>query len=248
MSYLNQTYFEQFRETTGDREAVLFLHGYPAESAIKNRDIAEGVHQATDFDVFLIHYPGLDRGLGRFTFKKSKQAVFEFCEHLRKLGYKTVHFVGHSWGGFLSLASNSFWSQKSKIVLLSPFLEIPQDEKLTQFTRTIYTDTKKHLLPMTEQEVRDDLLALYQQNSFASMQSIFQKSTSEIYFLQALHDEATPPETARLALQNCQNPLVIYQELETDHGFTDRQFIIDMVQNIFTSSSASSLFPKRPSS
>lgn len=233
MNYFNQTYIEQLKKTQGRDEAVLFLHGYPAESAIKNLDIARAVHEQTNLDVFLIHYPGLDRGLGQFTFQKSKAATLEFCQHLQDLGYETLHFVGHSWGGFLSLIANSFWNPKSKTVLLSPFLEIPQGDKLTQFTHTLYTDTKKHLLPMTEQEVRADLQALHDHYPFQTIQKILRESKSQIYFLQALHDEATPVETARQALQQNRNPLVNYQELETDHGFTDRPLIIDLVLEKF---------------
>jgi esterase/lipase len=233
-NYLNETYFEVFKGSSNSNTAILFLHGYPSDLGDKNADIAMEVTQKTNLDCFLIHYPGLGKSHGEFSFSKSLKAVHEFCGHLRKLGYDEIHFVGHSWGGFLALNSAMLWTRKSKVILMSPFLQIPEGSELQALVSAVYSETKEFLVPKSETEVLQDLQELRKSCSQENIIKNIKMTSNEITLIQALHDEECSPQIAKEFVSKINNQKIKYLELQTDHSFSqNRAQLIEMLCNAF---------------
>jgi len=111
-------------------EVYFFLHGVPS-IAHKNEDIARAVIIHTKSDSVVSIYKGLGEAkkIGRFDFINSVKDSLEFAKKLAQ-DYKTVHLIGHSWGGCIAL--NIFRDalkpqKRGQIILLAPFTDIPKD-------------------------------------------------------------------------------------------------------------------------
>lgn len=218
-SFQKNTYYEIFSGNEKSNRVVLFLHGYPSDLGDKNADLAEFVFKEINFDCFVIHYPGLGKSKGKFSFKKSLEAVDEFCIYLKSLGYKDIDLVGHSWGGFLALSSIKHWNESSKIILMSPFLFLPKDNELKNLITMIYNETKENLLPKSLDEVLSELTEMEKVNSRSKLISDLKLKTNQITFIQALDDEECPTEVAKEFLAEVNLPTIKYIEMDTDHSF-----------------------------
>lgn len=228
--YLNETFFEIFKGNSNSNSVVLFLHGYPSDLGDKNSDLAIELNQKTNLDCFVIHYPGLGKSHAEFSFSKSLKAVHEFCGHLRNIGYDEMHFVGHSWGGFLTLNSTEFWSYKSKVILMSPYLFYEQGNDLKELVGSIYRNTNEYLLPMTELDVLNEMISLSKTCSFDRMVEKVKRTSSQVTIIQAMNDEETSPEIAMKFVKNVGSDKIKYLESETDHAFfTNRATLIDLI-------------------
>ncbi len=221
--YLNETYFETFRNNNISNHVALFLHGYPSDLGDRNADLAEFVFEKTKTDCYVIHYPGLGKSKGEFSFLKSLSAVDEFCIHLKSLGYSHIDFMGHSWGGFLALLSMKHWSENSNIALMSPFLFLPKGEELRNLVTAIYNETKEFLEPKTLEVVLLELIEMEEKNSRSKIISDLKTKNNTITFIQALDDVETPPKIAREFVSEVGKSNLNYIELDTDHSFFEKR-------------------------
>lgn len=227
---MNEIYYDSFTSSPHSNKAVLFLHGYPSDLGDRNADLAEFVFEKTNTDCYVIHYPGLGKSLGKFSFLESLIAVEEFCVHLKSLGYSHIDFVGHSWGGFLALLSMKHWSENSKIVLMSPFLFLPRGLELNDLVASIYNETKEFLVPKTQEEVLMELREMERGHSRDKIINDLTTKKNEIIFIQALDDQECPPEVAREFLAEVNLPTIKYIEMDTDHSFFEgREELKEMI-------------------
>lgn len=228
--HYNETFFELFKGNSSSKEVVLFLHGYPSDLGDKNSDLAIAVSASSVIDCFVIHYPGLGKSHGSFTFSKSLRIVNEFCAYLKTLGYSDINFVGHSWGGFLALNITEFWTEKSRVVLMSPFLNIPEGAELQALVDAIYYDTKPFLVPQTKAEVLEDLLKLRETSALDKILEKIKPLKNKITFIQATDDEECPPQIAKQFVGEIASEKLEYREMETDHSFAaNRALLIELI-------------------
>lgn len=214
----NGAYYESFSQSVRAKEAILFLHGYPANQSDKNRGIAEAITRQTNIDSFIIHYPGLGNSPGQFSFKKSIQISNEFYDFLVKKGYEKVHIFGHSWGGLVGLSIFSKRPQKDiQLILVSPFLVIPEGSALTGLVNVVYASTEEFLKHTSPQAVVSELQEIGTLNNFKSFQRDVMANIQRVSLFQAITDDETPVDTAREFVKPI--PSLNYVELNTDHSF-----------------------------
>lgn len=208
-------YYERFVAQKTAHEAVIFIHGYPGNREDKNRDL---INTDSLFDSYLVHHAGLGKSQGSFGFRKCALEFKRFYQFVQGQGYQKVHLVGHSWGGFLALSVQGLLQSQSKMLLLSPFLEIPEGEKLNHLVNVLYHETLPFIGHMSKEELFLDLSNLSRVHNFDSFQkNLMSKQTSKIKIIQAAHDVETPAEIARKLVHGLDQ--IAYAELETDHSF-----------------------------
>lgn len=220
-----ETYVEAFRGEIKSTEAVLVLHGYPADQGNKNQDIAEWISTFLKKNCYIMHYPGLGLSKGQFSFKYSIEISKLFLHHVQKLGYKKIHLIGHSWGGFVSLCLlDSLKSVDANVVLVSPFLKIPTGRKLDDLVKQIYEETSAFLKHTSIDEMFLELTDISKSENFELFQKKIIKSKYAISIIQALNDLETPPSIAREFVSKL--PALEYQEINTDHSFTTERSLL----------------------
>lgn len=210
----------QFKGKTN--EAIFIFHGFPSQKN-RNKDIAFALSQATQHTIIVHHYEGLGESLGSYTFWKSLRNAEKFVEHHLKLGqYKKIHFVGHSWGGFISLNLLRKYSDKVKsLFLLSPFNQVPEDKNLDQLVGALFQEYPHCFFDTNKIKVKEDFMKVESQYD---LKNFLQKHTPEqkIQILQAKNDLAVPEyttkEIAKLLGKKCK-----YKEVIVDHSFTEKR-------------------------
>jgi esterase/lipase len=225
--HLSGLYFEKFHTKTASKDAMLFLHGYPANIGYKNRDLADFSSNQFSMDTFLIHYSGLGNSTGNYSFSNSVNDVESIIKYLKKMGYSKIHFIGHSWGGFLTLKLSQLWDNESKIVLLSPFINFPYGQELTSLASHIYKESSIFLSPMTEEETIEDLNKV--RLSTEQIISNIKKLNNKITLIQAQNDDETPREHAEEFARALINQ-IDYHEINSDHSFsTNRELLKKLI-------------------
>lgn len=224
------------RSLTPSREAAVVFHGFPAQppwdpAREKGRDIAERIAQDVGHDTFVMHYAGLGQSGGKFSFPHSVTDSIALVDHLRReYGYRTIHLVGHSWGGLVALNVYQALPEnvRGNVVLLSPFVFFPDDALLRQALAAIGGQTTIHYAAGdTIDDAVRDLRAV--ESSHNPLQVVTQVPAlgARTLILQADQDDEVPVEhTRRLVAQFPQPPQ--YYEVPTDHKFSiDRDRWID---------------------
>ncbi len=216
------TYYESFVGKNPSKEAVVFLHGYPADQGNKNRDLAEAVSTQLGKDAFLLHYPGLGLSKGKFTFSETLRTTREFLSWVKAKNYQSLHIVGHSWGGFLALNLLNEIGHTGKIVLLSPFVNLPEGSDLSTLVNLVYSDTKQYLGHSTIIEVVSELTKMRIGNSIDDFIVRIDKAPNQVTIIQALNDPETPEKYSRYLISKATKK-ISYTELDTDHSFTQNR-------------------------
>lgn len=229
-----QMYYEFFEGSRNSSEAILFLHGYPADQGTRNRDLAAPVAKETGLDVYIIHYPGLGNSPGQFTFSGSLEAstrFFAFLVNTKK--YNTVHLFGHSWGGFIALNIAKLNMQVGTVTVASPFLRIPVGQDLENLVDVVFNETKQYLKHTNTTEIINDLQRISLVDNFESNVDFLNFNDRTLNLLQAIEDEETPVVIAREFKLKVKK--ISYKEIHTTHSFENSRsdvsrFIIDSLK------------------
>ena len=209
----------QYKYSGKNDEAIIILHGFPSQKN-RNKDIAHALGTKTPYTVLVHHYEGLGESIGKFNFIKSLTNAEKFVAyHLKLGGYKKIHFVGHSWGGFISLnLLRKFNKQTASLMLLSPFNQIPKNKNLNHFVDALFTEYPHCFYETNKKEILKDFEFI--QSKYDLMTFLKNKKLSQkIQILQAKKDLAVPEEATKSLLPYL-GTQVIYNELEIDHSFT----------------------------
>ncbi len=223
----------QFKGSTD--EAIFIFHGFPSQKN-RNKDIAFALSKSTKHTVIVHHYEGIGESLGTYTFWKSVRNAEKFVAyHLRKGGYKKIHFVGHSWGGFISLnLLRKYSACVESLFLLSPFNQIPENKNLEQLVSALFKEYPHCFFHTNKSKVKKDFTRVEKKYDLIKF---FKKTTpkQKIQILQAKKDlavpEATTKQIAKLLGKKCN-----YKEIVVDHSFTEkRQQTIKAITQFFNS-------------
>lgn len=221
----------KFLEFKGEGVAVkpitIFLHGFPGVRSIQNRDIAEKTAQTTGRTCYVPLYPGLGFSDGEFSFRACQKIVAEFvAEMIERHGQ--VDLVGHSWGGYQSLALAAKHGQKiGRLVLMSPLLDFFNvDIADESFKGTAKNNPQLNLGNI-------DVLAkeFVEVGTETPAVTLAEKvhPLTQVRVLQAKTDEVTPAKHAEALLSHF-NELPIYQTIDTDHSFVaNREFATEEI-------------------
>jgi esterase/lipase len=223
----------QFKGTSN--EAIFIFHGFPSQKN-RNKDIAFALSKATKHTVIVHHYEGLGESLGSYTFWKSLKNAEKFVGHHLKQGkYKKIHFVGHSWGGFISLnLLRKYPSVTKSLFLLSPFNQIPENKSLDQLVEALFKEYPHCFYQTNKAKVKKDFQQVEKKYDLKEFLKKFIPA-QRIQILQAKKDLAVPESTtkqlANLLGKNCN-----YKEVIVDHSFTEnRHRTIKAITQFFNS-------------
>jgi pimeloyl-ACP methyl ester carboxylesterase len=203
-------------------EGIFIFHGFPSQKN-RNKDLAYFLFESTKANVFVHHYEGIGESLGKFYFEKSLITALRYVEHIKKkFNLKRIHFLGHSWGGFVSLNLLShFADDLGSVVLYSPFTQIPADKGINELAENLMREYPHMFFHRTLLDVCAEFKMIQERYNYQNSLAAIQWQRPGL-ILQAKNDLLTPEDRTRAVLpllgSNTQ-----YQELAVDHSFTEKR-------------------------
>lgn len=221
----------KFLEFKGEGVAVkpitVFLHGFPGVRSKQNRDIAESVAKTTGRLCYVPLYPGLGFSEGEFSFRACQKIVAEFvAEMLKRHGQ--IDLVGHSWGGYQSLALAAAHGQKiGHVVLMSPLLHF-FDARVAGDSFAETASNNPQLQLGNTEELAKEFVGVGTSTLATDLAKQIDPLT-KVTILQAKTDDVTPASHAEALLSRF-NELPIYKVIDTDHSFVlNREFATEEI-------------------
>mgnify|MGYP001615170692 CR=1 FL=1 len=240
-SFFRESVFIEYPSSEKSRSAVLFLHGFPADTG-KNEDIARRLSESAKVSSFVFHYPGLGQSNGKFLFTNSLTESAGFLEYL--LGereFSSVSVVGHSWGGLNALnLLNSFPQGIDKLILLAPFCVLPSrsevESQVNEFIDYQIREGRNHSDAHT---LVSDFENARHSNSPLEIAKTLSNTNTAITIIQGLKDTVSAPIGARTLHQTLGSRCTLI-EINDDHWFKDRDRLFTIVDKILNDRSTSS--------
>ncbi|MCB9062363.1 MAG: alpha/beta fold hydrolase [Halobacteriovoraceae bacterium] len=234
-------YIQKFQNDVDSqtKKAILFLHGFPAESSIspvdpkieKNIDIAENFAQTFKLDTYLLHYKGLGKSEGIFSFTGSIEDSLKYCESLTEKGYEQIYLFGHSWGGLVALnLAHKLTTNIAGLALFSPFNLIGSRPEIESLFDLVVLEVPYLFEKKTKAEYIDELIDI---GLFFSPRKFANEILSDIpiYIYQAINDNEVPEQTT-LDLVNLLHQNCFYKEIKTDHSLKEnRDKVVNLILN-----------------
>ncbi|MBY0369911.1 alpha/beta hydrolase, partial [bacterium] len=207
--------------------------GFPAFKTQRNEDLAERLAQSLGRDVYVLHYRGLGQNLrGPFSFEASAEQATACIQWLRTK-YQSLSFVGHSWGGGLTVRNFDKLDAGSIVFLISPLVLLPPKPALERLVNYIYNDAPQLFPGVTVPELLADLARFATHFDSKAMVRKYEVPSKNLVYIQAKVDEETPVEYAREVVP-CFKTKPLYIESEQDHSFTqDREAIYLLIEKAF---------------
>ena len=203
-------------------DGIFIFHGFPSQKN-RNKDLAHFLFESTKASIFVHHYEGIGESLGKFYFEKSLSTAKRYVEHIKKeFNLKRIHFLGHSWGGFVSLnLLPHFAHDLASLVLYSPFTQIPAGKGIEELAENLMKEYPHMFFHRTHSEVCAEFKMIQQNYDYPKTLAPLQWQRPGL-ILQAKNDLLTPEERTRAVL-----PLLghdtKYEELAIDHSFTEKR-------------------------
>lgn len=203
-------------------DGIFIFHGFPSQKN-RNKDLAAFLSDNTKASIFVHHYEGVGESLGKFSFTRSIETAFHYVEKIRnEFHLQRLHFLGHSWGGFVSLNLLSHFSRDlASLVLYSPFTQIPIDKGIDELAYNLMKEYPHFFFHRNHADVSTEFKIIQQRFTYmnALQEQHWQRPT---LVLQAKNDLATP-EAQTKAVLPLLGPHTIYNELDIDHSFTQNR-------------------------
>ena len=205
---------------------LIFLHGFPALRSKQNREFAEIVSHETGLYSVLPLYRGLGFSPGQFSFTSCLTELFNWYRNFldarrtRGLHLNTI-FIGHSFGGFISLLlATRDLAPVNKMILLSPLLEFTVPENLNERSFREAQDKNPNLNLLEPTSLARDFQDVGRRWSVPELLSglCLLQPDVPILFLQARDDKVTPTSTA-LAMKDQFPAQLKFELVDQDHSF-----------------------------
>ncbi len=231
----NGCYNLRFGGQVRSQEAVLFLHGFPAEQGNKNIDLAEKLTDDFGLDTYVMHYNGLGKSEGEFNFSSSIEESAKFAESLiKENSYSKLHLVGHSWGG--SVATEVYRrikDQRGRLVLLAPFTDVRDGEGAMELA-LYFMRHYPHIISADRfDSVAKDLGKVREQFHAQRTAKELSSHGGNVLIIHAKRDDIIPV-SMNLNLKKAWGPDATYIELDSDHRFFhNRDLMIERVERFF---------------
>lgn len=206
----------------GSTDGIFIFHGFPSQKN-RNKDLAHFLFENTKASVFVHHYEGIGESRGEFYFEKSLSNAFRYVDKIkREFDLDRIHFLGHSWGGFVSLNLLPILAPElESLVLYSPFTEIPKDLGSDDLADTLMKEYPHLFFHRTREQVCEEFRFIKKKYDYHKMLARVHWNKPTLV-LQAQNDKSTPEERTKEILPMLGSKL-IYQELEIDHSFTEKR-------------------------
>jgi len=127
---------------TQGKPAILFLHGFPAYGG-KNEDIAQSVSERLGQDAFILHFRGLGKSEGLFSFEGAVSDALQGVNRLSQEGYLCIQLVCHSFGSAIGLKASLASPLIRRLALLAPLLELPDPAGTAELVDYFITEEAK---------------------------------------------------------------------------------------------------------
>lgn len=212
------------------------LHGFPAETPVrpeweKNQDIAARIAQSVPVDVYLSHYRGLGKSPGSFSFRRSVSDSLDLARAILNGGqHRILHVIGHSWGALVAMnVVRAIGGLSGKIILLSPFNDIPSDDVLERVLRGVCVDVPIRFEAGDIQGAVQEIRAIAQDGDSRRIAAEITTVQGQVTILQAISDDEVPTASTREFVKYFRIEPE-YIEVESDHKFSvNREHLIDLI-------------------
>lgn len=212
------------------------LHGFPAETPVrpeweKNQDIAARIAQSVPVDVYLSHYRGLGKSPGPFSFQGSISDSLDLAKDiLKREAYRTLHIIGHSWGALVAMnVVRGVGGLSGRIILLSPFNDIPSDDVLKRVLMEVCADVPIRFEAGDIQGAVQEIRAVAQDGDPRRIAAEITTVQGQVTIVQAILDEGVPRDSTREFVKYFRIEPE-YIEVESDHKFSvNREHLIDLI-------------------
>ena len=135
------------------KSCVLLLHGFPAWNT-KNEDIAIKL-ALCGHATYIIHHKGLGESQGKFDFNTVVEETRANIKYLCKLHQcSKIHLIGHSFGGFLTLALKDL---AASISLICPLFDIEDKESMKALFTPLFQENSTRIVQKTLEELESSL-------------------------------------------------------------------------------------------
>jgi pimeloyl-ACP methyl ester carboxylesterase len=204
---------------SSNSRAVFMLHGFPGNLSRRNEDIGEEISKHLGVTVFLLHYRGLGRHNGPFSFLSTIEQAKSAFNSVKK-DFQNWSIIGHSWGGLVaaSLANEIPREQIEKVLLLSPFILIPETSELQEVLRIMQSEAPEIIGHSTLNELVVQLETIRKSNEPRTNLLKLNLPKEKLYILQASYDDVVLPQTTKSLIGLLRNK-VNYEEMREDHSF-----------------------------
>ncbi len=201
-------------------QAYIFFHGFPGN--VKNEDVAEIFSDQFKADTYLLHYRGLGKLDGSFSFTSAIEEALQLTRRVTEK-YKTVHLFGHSFGGLVAIiAANEVGSKLGKLVLASPLTALPDNSTLAEIVKPFLSAPPSLFGVQGLEAILADLDAVRNQYKLSGIAGSLNLKPGQLVVIQASNDAEVPAEQTRQFLEFFSTPPK-YRELNQTHAFPDRQ-------------------------
>ena len=205
-------------------DIIFFFHGFPAVRSRQNRELAQQVSQINSVYTIVPLYSGLGFTEGEFRFSSCVNEVRDWALQLtsQKIaeGWQgRLKFVGHSWGGFLSLLLANeplLKSRLQKIVLMSPLVHFAASAMAAMAFEIVQQDNP-HLALGSIEHLANDFAEVAKRYPTSRLIGNLDPGLETEYW-QARVDRLTPPEAAELMRPKFPGQLN-FEIVDQDHSF-----------------------------
>jgi esterase/lipase len=212
-------------------ECVLILPGYPGGKS-KNEDIAQALSRHLKIPSFILHYPGIGKAKGYFSFTKSKDTAIKSIQEILDYGFKKITLIGNSWGGHLSLEIfNQCSSNISRLILISPLsFKISDEDVILAAIRQFLQNEKDRSYNLSEKELSLDF-----NNQSFNPSALVNKKNIPILLIHGKIDSIIPiqhsEQLTKLPSFRDSDFLILQNE---DHDIQDRELLIKEITSYLT--------------
>ena len=229
-SYFQDLYIKTYRPQVHSKKGFLFFHGFPGEG-VRNEDLAEAISQQTGSTCFVVHFGGLGKGKGKFSFKRTIEQSLAYLDELMiRESFDTISLYGHSWGGLVAInAASKLKSRIDKLILVSPYSTLPPKAMVRKILGGCIENSPALEHVFSIDEGVEDIDSIEQ--NFNPRTAILQTQLKpgSVLFLQAKNDDEVPSAVSRDFLQAF--PVAPeYQEVDQVHSFIKRAELISAVK------------------
>lgn len=228
-NHFQDLYVKIFRPLKETKRGFIFFHGFPG-GGVRNEDLGEAVQKRTGDNCYIVHYGGLGKGKGKFSFRRSvEQSIALVNSIIKQDNLDSLSIYGHSWGGLVAInAAAKIKTKLDKLILVSPYSALPPKTMVREILSgyTLADPSLKNVLSVDE-AIEDVDFIDKNYNPRVAIKQITLKTGASL-FLQSQDDKEVPAHLSKSFV-----PLFPvapeYRELKQDHSFTNREELIRTV-------------------
>lgn len=237
-----QSFFEIPPKSLDNPSTAIFLfNGFPGLFS-RNMDLAAHLAAKLQTRVFVFLSPGIPPRPGDFSFQNcivSAEQTLQQC--ISTYNLQRIHFIGHSWGGYVScLMAQRFPQLTDRILLLAPFLKVPPYERLRPLVEGVAKLCNQlEGYSFNLQAIKTEVDNMHRQAISRNPLEIALTHAQKVLLIHGSNDTVTPiarSDEAVLAMQRQQHLVddhLTYERTDDEHRFYQRERLITRAKVFF---------------